>query len=80
MTSPADPTPPGDDVHLYATDEITVEWRPALCQHSANCVRALPKVFDPRRRPWIEITAADADAIEAAVLRCPSGALRMTRT
>ena len=66
-----------EEDHLYSTDQVTVEWRPALCQHSGNCVRALPLVFNPRRRPWIEITAADADAIEEAVLKCPSGALRL---
>jgi uncharacterized Fe-S cluster protein YjdI/CDGSH-type Zn-finger protein len=47
--------------------------------HSANCVRALRDVFDPQRRPWIEPAAASADAIAAAVLRCPSGALHFIR-
>jgi uncharacterized Fe-S cluster protein YjdI len=63
----------------YASDEIVVEWEPRLCSHSHNCVASLPRVFDERRRPWIVVEAAPADAVEAAVARCPSGALRSRR-
>jgi uncharacterized Fe-S cluster protein YjdI len=66
-------------VREYSTDEIVVEWEPTLCYHSHNCVRALPKVFDPERRPWVDIEAASADEVEAAVAGCPSGALRTRR-
>ena len=66
-------------VREYSTDEIVVEWEPTLCYHSHNCIRALPRVFDPDRRPWVDIEAASADEIEAAVARCPSGALRTRR-
>jgi uncharacterized Fe-S cluster protein YjdI len=63
----------------YATDEIVVEWEPRLCYHSQNCVRSLPQVFDSTRRPWVKVDAASADEVEAAVARCPSGALRTRR-
>lgn len=63
----------------YATPEIVVEWRPELCQHSGNCARGLPAVFDPKRRPWIIAEAASADDVERQVARCPSGALRSRR-
>lgn len=63
----------------YATDEIVVEWEPRLCFHSQNCVRSLPQVFDDGRRPWVQVDAASADEVEAAVGRCPSGALRVRR-
>ncbi|HEX2292956.1 MAG TPA: (4Fe-4S)-binding protein [Gaiellaceae bacterium] len=66
-------------VREYATDEIVVEWRPRLCYHSQNCVRALPQVFEKERRPWIDPTLASADEIEEAVEGCPSGALRLRR-
>ena len=66
-------------VREYATDEIVVEWRPELCVHSGNCARGLPFVFDPKRRPWVDARAATADAIQAQVGRCPSGALRARR-
>jgi uncharacterized Fe-S cluster protein YjdI len=63
----------------YATDEIVVSWEPALCVHSGNCARGLPLVFDPKRRPWVDVTVATADAIEAQVARCPSRALKSRR-
>jgi uncharacterized Fe-S cluster protein YjdI len=63
----------------YAAEDIVVEWRPKLCYHSQNCVRALPLVFDKERRPWIDVSQATADEIEAAVDGCPSGALRARR-
>ena len=63
----------------YATDEIRVHWYASRCIHSAACVRALPAVFDPQRRPWIEITAGTADEIAQAVERCPTGALKYHR-
>ena len=66
-------------VKEYATDEIVVEWDSRLCYHSHNCVRALPQVFDPDRRPWVMVDAAAADEVEAAVARCPSGALGTRR-
>jgi uncharacterized Fe-S cluster protein YjdI len=63
----------------YATDELVVEWWPELCYHSRECIKALPAVFDPERRPWIQVDAASADEVEAAVALCPSGALRSRR-
>ena len=63
----------------YASEDIVVEWRPRLCYHSMNCVRAVPLVFDKERRPWIDVTQANADEIESAVEGCPSGALRARR-
>ena len=65
---------------LYERPEIRVEWYASRCIHSAACIRALPQVFDPRRRPWIDITAANADAIADAVVKCPTGALRYQRS
>ena len=61
------------------TDELVVEWRPELCYHARECIKALPAVFDPERRPWIKVDAASAEQVEAAVALCPSGALRSHR-
>jgi uncharacterized Fe-S cluster protein YjdI len=63
----------------YEGDAIEVHWEPRLCIHMRNCVRGLPNVFRPEARPWIEVDAADADAIAAAVESCPTGALRYRR-
>ena len=63
----------------YETDAIRVHWDSARCIHTGFCLRALPQVFDTSRRPWVHIEGADADAIAAAVERCPTGALRYER-
>lgn len=65
-----------DLTRTYEAGEVIVEWRQGLCRHSGNCVRALPRVFNPRRQPWVEPGAATADDVREAVARCPSGALR----
>ena len=59
----------------YTNGEITVTWKPDLCQHGGACARGLPLVFNPRRRPWVEMQHADSTTIAAQVDRCPSGAL-----
>jgi uncharacterized Fe-S cluster protein YjdI len=66
-----------EELHEYPAGPLTVQWRPALCQHSGRCVHALPLVFDPRRRPWIDGSASDPDSVALAVSRCPSGALQL---
>ncbi len=35
----------------------------------------LPHVFDPAKRPWVDIEAEDAEKIKRAIDNCPSGAL-----
>lgn len=80
--APPEPERPNcapDLTREYSTPEITVQWFAGRCIHSANCVRALHAVFDPQRRPWVEPGAASPDAIAAAILRCPTGALHFVR-
>ena len=60
----------------YTNGEVTVIWEADICYHSGNCVRSLPQVFDPKKRPWIDINAASSEEIVKAVQNCPSGALR----
>ena len=60
---------------VYANDAIEVHWEPTLCIHTKSCVRTLGRVFDPHARPWVDVDAADPDAIAAAILTCPTGAL-----
>jgi CDGSH-type Zn-finger protein/uncharacterized Fe-S cluster protein YjdI len=68
-----------DKVHQFAGDKITVSFDRTRCLHSAECVRGLPTVFDTTRRPWIDPTAGDPDAVAATVSRCPTGALHFHR-
>ncbi len=60
----------------YQNDDVTVEWRPELCQHSTRCWKQLPQVFDPKVKKWINVDGADATTLKAQVEKCPSGALR----
>jgi CDGSH-type Zn-finger protein/uncharacterized Fe-S cluster protein YjdI len=62
----------------YDGDDIRVTYDARRCIHAAECVRGLPVVFDPERRPWIDATAAQSDEIAAVVHRCPTGALSCT--
>lgn len=66
-------------LQTYPGDGFSVTYDPQTCTHAAECVRGLPGVFDPRARPWIRLDGAAAGAVEAAVARCPSGALRFVR-
>jgi len=59
----------------YTNGEITVFWKPEKCWHAAACVSNLPKVFDVKRRPWVDIDAAPSEEIARVVELCPSGAL-----
>ena len=47
-----------DITKKYTKDGVTVVWKPSLCMHSGICFRGLPKVFDPRRKPWVEMDGA----------------------
>ena len=68
-----------DIVKRYSNGAITVVWQPSLCVHSAICARGLPKVFDPRRRPWVVLDGHDTKTIVNQVELCPSGALSIER-
>ncbi|MFA7227799.1 MAG: (4Fe-4S)-binding protein [Melioribacteraceae bacterium] len=59
----------------YTNGEVTVVWKPSICIHSTVCFTGLPKVFDPKSRPWVNIGAAETERIIAQVKLCPSGAL-----
>ncbi len=61
--------------HHYSNGEIVILWQPGVCIHSGICVKGLRKVFDPRRRPWIDLSQAETATIIEQVKHCPSGAL-----
>jgi uncharacterized Fe-S cluster protein YjdI len=59
----------------YTNGEITVVWQSGKCTHSANCVKNLPQVFQPKDTPWVKINNAPSAEIIATIHKCPSGAL-----
>ncbi|MCB9169041.1 MAG: (4Fe-4S)-binding protein [Flavobacteriales bacterium] len=67
-----------EEAYRYSNGTITVHWRPERCTHSTNCWRGLPRVFQPRDRPWVKIDGAESERIAEQVGRCPSGALQVT--
>ena len=68
-----------DKLHAFEGRDLRVTWSKARCIHAAECVRGLPAVFEPGRRPWITPDAEAADRITAIVMRCPTGALHFER-
>ncbi len=59
----------------YSNGDITIVWKPKLCIHSGVCAKTLPKVYNPKERPWIKPENAGAQEIIDQVAKCPSGAL-----
>ncbi len=62
-------------IKTYETEEIAVTWKPSLCSHSTNCWKGLSEVFNPRLKPWVDLTKSDADKIMKQIDLCPSAAL-----
>ena len=59
----------------YPGEEITVIWKPDVCIHSTKCWKSSLAIFNPKRRPWIDVSAGTTEEIIEIVDNCPSGAL-----
>src|SRR5438132_3402549 len=66
-------------VRRYDGEDIAISYDMKRCIHAEECVRGLPRVFDPGRRVWVDATQAQAGEIANIVQRCPSGALHFRR-
>ena len=62
----------------YRNDDITVYWKPSACVHASYCYRELIEVFDPSRRPWVEMNGSTTERIIEVVNLCPTEALAWT--
>ncbi len=64
-----------ESIKEYYNGNIVVVWKPKTCIHAAECIKALPKVYDPKAFPWIKVENATPDELKAQIGKCPSGAL-----
>lgn len=65
------------ETNEYSNGEITILWTPKKCIHSGICVKTLPKVYNPKDRPWVKPNNATTKELIDQVSKCPSGALRI---
>jgi uncharacterized Fe-S cluster protein YjdI len=59
----------------YKNNDITVYWKPSACVHASYCYRELIEVFDPGRRPWVDMDGSTTERIIEVVNLCPTEAL-----
>lgn len=63
----------------YSNGDVTIIWKPSLCQHTGICVKLLPQVYNPNEKPWIKPEHANSEALIKQVMQCPSGALSIKK-
>lgn len=64
-----------DITKKYTNGELTIVWQPSKCIHAAECVKALPQVYKPKEKPWIQPESAGTQELKDQIDKCPSGAL-----
>ena len=57
--------------------KVTISYTPVLCGHIGACQKLHKAVFDPSKKPWVQVENGTIDGIKSVVEACPSGALRL---
>ena len=65
--------------HEYTNGDVTIIWKPEICQHSGICIKTLPKVYRPTEKPWIKAENATSEELIDQVDKCPSTALSIKK-
>ena len=65
--------------HEYTNGDVTIIWKPEICQHSGICIKTLPKVYRPAEKPWIKAENATSEELIDQVTKCPSTALSIKK-
>ena len=63
----------------YPGVDVTVTYDLKRCIHAAECVKGLPAVFNPDKKPWVDPDLASADEVAEVIGHCPTGALKYKR-
>ena len=63
----------------YPGESVSVAYDLKRCIHAAECVKGLPAVFNPDKKPWIDPAGASPDSIAEVIVKCPTGALKFDR-
>jgi len=77
---PPKPIPMEVKENEFTNGEITVTYEPKKCMHADICAQGLSEVFRTSVIPWINLDAADSEKIMAQIEKCPSKALRFSRS
>ena len=65
--------------HEYTNGDVTIIWKPEICQHSGICIKTLPKVYRPAEKPWTKAENATSEELIDQVAKCPSKALSIKK-
>jgi uncharacterized Fe-S cluster protein YjdI len=63
----------------YKGQNVAISYDETRCIHAGECVRGLPKVFNPERDPWVQPGDISYEEALPVIQRCPSGALKLSR-